>query len=109
MTSVLLAVVVSATPNDPWLSPDKALHFTVSAGIASAGYVGASYFTDDVPTRLAVGATAAAIAGIGKEVLDVLTYGYSSPKDLAWDALGVATGLVLTWLVNQLIVRVMLN
>lgn len=105
----LVMVMLSATPEDPWLSPDKALHFSVSAGISAGGYAAASFFTDDVPTKLAVGATLAGIAGIGKEVLDVLSYGYSSYKDLAWDALGITTGLVLSWLVNQLIVRVMLN
>lgn len=109
MLALALVFVTASTPNDPWLAPDKALHFCVSAGIASAGYVGASFFTDDEPTRLAVGATLAGIAGIGKEVLDVLTYGYSSYKDLAWDGLGITTGLVLSWLVNQLIVRVLLN
>lgn len=109
MVTAALVMFIAATPNDPWLAPDKALHFSVSAGIASAGYIGASFFTDDIPTRLAAGATLAAIAGIGKEVLDVLTYGYSSYRDLAWDALGITTGLVVTWLVNQLIVRVMLN
>ncbi len=109
MLALALSLVLSATPEDPWLAPDKALHFTVSAGIAAAGYAGASFFTDDVPTRLAVGASLAAIAGIGKEVLDVLSYGYSSYKDLAWDALGITTGLVLSWLVNQLIVRVLVN
>ena len=105
----LVLLTIAATPDDPWLGPDKALHFSVSAGISAGGYAAASFFTDDVPTRLAVGATIAGIFGIGKEVLDVLTYGYSSYKDLAWDALGITTGLILSWLVNQLIVRVMLN
>ncbi|MGV3625778.1 MAG: YfiM family protein [Archangium sp.] len=105
----LVMVTLAAAPNDPWIGPDKALHFSVSAGLSAGGYAAASFFTDDIPTRLAVGATLAGIAGIGKEILDVLTYGYSSYKDLAWDALGITTGLVLSWLVNQLIVRVMLN
>ncbi|PZR06657.1 MAG: hypothetical protein DI536_29510 [Archangium gephyra] len=108
MTSFLI-MALAAAPEDPWLGPDKALHFSVSAGLSAGGYAAASIFTDDVPTKLAVGATLAGVFGIGKEVFDVLSYGYSSYKDLAWDALGITTGLVLSWLVNQLIVRVMLN
>ena len=33
------AAFAQADP-DPWLAPDKALHFAVSAGIAGVGYSG---------------------------------------------------------------------
>jgi putative lipoprotein len=85
---------------DPWFAPDKALHFSFSAGLAGLGYGGAALFTEDRRVRLAVGAGVALTAGIAKELLDLTGLGRPSWKDLAWDVAGTAVGLVLSWLLD---------
>lgn len=101
---ILLSATAYAQSDDPWLSPDKGLHFAVSAGIASAGYASAAIFTRDVHVKFAVGLALSLAAGTGKEMLDAFRAGSdSSYKDLAFDALGIATGLVISWLVDFLI------
>lgn len=101
---LVLSAPAFAQADDPWLSPDKGLHFAVSAGIASAGYAGAAVFTRDRHVKFAVGLALSLAAGTGKEMLDAFRAGSdSSYKDLAFDALGIATGLVISWLVDFLI------
>lgn len=89
---------------DPWLGPDKALHFAFSAGIAAIGYGGTALFTEERGVRIAVGAGLALTAGIGKELLDLAVFGRASWKDLAWDVAGTAVGVVLSWLVDVFII-----
>jgi putative lipoprotein len=79
---------------DPWWGADKALHFSVSAGLAAAGYAGASLATDRRPVRLGAGAALALSAGIAKELLDGARGGDASWRDLTWDVVGTATGLL---------------
>lgn len=94
------------TPDpDPWFGPDKALHFTFSAGIAAVGYGGTALFTEDRGVRLAVGAGLALTAGIGKELLDLAGLGHPSWRDFAWDCAGTAVGVVLSWIVDVFIVQ----
>lgn len=101
---VLLSAPAFAQADDPWLSPDKGLHFAVSAGIASAGYASAALFTRDIHMKFGVGLALSLAAGAGKEMLDAVRPGStSSYKDLVFDALGIATGLVISWLVDFLI------
>lgn len=88
---------------DPWFAPDKALHFSFSAGIAGLGYGGAALFTEDRNVRLAVGAGLALTAGVTKELLDLAGLGQPSWKDLAWDLAGTATGVLLSWLLDLLV------
>jgi uncharacterized protein YfiM (DUF2279 family) len=86
---------------DPWLGRDKALHFGASAGLALAGYGGTALLTADQGHRLGVGASLALGAGIGKEIADRYTGGDPSLRDLAWDVVGTASGLVLAWLLDR--------
>jgi putative lipoprotein len=79
--------------------PDEVLHFGVSAGIAAGGYgVGLALF-DDRPAaraegpRLALGGSAALVAGVGKEIWDALGSGHPSWGDIVWDVLGTLVGL----------------
>ncbi len=95
--------------NDPWFAPDKALHFGLSAGITGAAYGITAAFTDDVRWRLGIGASVGLSAGIAKELFDLTGAGDPSWKDLAWDALGVATGLVLSWLIDVLVVTPLMH
>jgi putative lipoprotein len=98
--AVLCSVATTARadePEDPWFGQDKVIHYTVSAGIAGGGYVAGALIFDTRAHALAVGAGAAALAGIGKELADLGGYGDPSWKDLCWDGLGMVTGLALAW------------
>ena len=88
---------------DPWLGRDKVIHYGVSAGIAGAGYVAGALIFDTRAHALVMGAGAAALAGVGKELADLGGYGDPSWKDLAWDGLGLVTGLAVAWGVDLLI------
>jgi uncharacterized protein YfiM (DUF2279 family) len=104
---VLLAALLSgpaaAQERDPWLGPDKALHFSLSAALAGGGYaLGAALF-EEVPPRLAMGAGLALGLGIAKELYDLTGAGTPSWKDLTWDAIGVATGLAIAWAIDRFV------
>lgn len=88
---------------DPWFAPDKALHFSFSAGLAGLGYGGAALMTEDRGLRVAVGAGLALSAGIAKELADLAGLGHPSWKDLAWDVAGTAVGLLVSWLLDRFI------
>lgn len=82
---------------DPWVGPDKALHFGVSAGIAGAAYaVGAAVF-DARRDALILGGAIAITVGGAKELADLAGLGDPSWKDFAWDAMGTVTGLAIAW------------
>jgi putative lipoprotein len=109
---VVVAVVAGAIADapeahaadpDPWFGRDKALHFTISAGLASAGYGVTAAIADDRAWRLPVGATVALAAGVGKELYDLTGRGDASWRDLTWDVLGTATGLGVAWLIDHLV------
>src|SRR5262245_59599488 len=78
---------------DPWFGPDKALHFGASAALSAAGYGLAAARTRKTAPRFILGASLALAAGVGKELVDLRGGGTASYRDLAWDALGTATGL----------------
>ena len=52
-------------------------------------------------TRLLVGGSVAMGAGIAKELWDLAGHGDPSWRDLTWDALGTAFGLVIAWTVDH--------
>ena len=84
-----------AAPGDRWFGPDKLLHFTASAVIQSVAHTtlrsrGMRYGD---ASRGAAGMTAA--VGIGKELWDRERHADFSLRDLAWDAIGAASGAVL--------------
>jgi putative lipoprotein len=91
---------------DPWFARDKALHFGVSAGITIVGYAGASLKTDHRPTRRAAAILLGLTAGVSKEVWDAFGPGDASWRDLAWDVIGTATGVLfaagIDWLYQRL-------
>ena len=93
----------AAESDDPWLGQDKVIHYSVSAGIAGAGYVAGALIFDNRAHALGIGAAAATLAGVGKELADLGGYGDPSWKDLAWDGLGMVTGLAVAWGIDLLI------
>lgn len=92
-----------ATEVDPWFGQDKALHFSISAGLAGGGYGTTAALVDDRRWRLPVGATVALGAGVGKELYDLTGRGDPSWRDLAWDLGGTVTGLAVAWLIDRLL------
>ena len=96
--ALLLATPAAATAQtrpdpDPWFGRDKALHFGASAVITGGGYGITSAFSDSLALRIAFGAGAGLLAGVGKELLDMAGLGTPSWKDFTWDVLGVAVGV----------------
>jgi len=81
------------TGGDAWWGQDKALHFSLSLGIAAAGYGLSVWALDDrfAATGLSAGATIA--LGAAKEGLDAAGLGEPSWKDFAWDVVGTALGV----------------
>ena len=112
LSASMVTIVALALPSpargsdaDPWLGRDKALHFSASASLSVVGYAGAAFATDDRRARLGIGAGLALGAGIGKELWDLNGHGDPSLRDLAWDVVGTATGLLVAWTVDRLIHR----
>lgn len=102
-TALFSASTARASDADPWFGRDKALHFSVSAGLAGAGYGATAALSDDVRWRVPVGASVALGAGVAKELYDLTGRGDASWRDLTWDVIGTATGLGIAWLIDHLV------
>jgi putative lipoprotein len=91
---------------DPWFGRDKLIHFSASASLAVVGYASASMLTENRPTRIGAGAALAVSAGVAKELWDLDGHGDASWRDLSWDLVGAATGLLVSvgvdWAVHRM-------
>jgi putative lipoprotein len=108
LAAPLFASLLLASPSisaDEWFGRDKALHFGVSAAIASGGYGGARLASAGRATSFVIGGSIAAAAGLAKEGWDLAGHGDPSWKDLAWDAVGIAVGLALAYAIDRLVDR----
>lgn len=103
LACALAAPPARAADDDPWFGPDKALHFGVSAGIAAGGYAAGAALFESRGHALLLGGGLAAGAGIAKETADLAGLGDPSWKDLAWDGIGLITGLAVAWGLDLLI------
>ena len=90
---------------DPWFGRDKLIHFAASGSLAVVGYAGASMLTENRPVRIGAGATLALGAGVAKELWDLDGHGDASWRDLSWDLIGAATGLLVSFGVDWAIHR----
>jgi uncharacterized protein YfiM (DUF2279 family) len=88
---------------DPWWARDKQLHLLASGALATLGYGAAALADQPEPVRLAVGAGLGLGAGLAKEAVDLLGAGDASHRDLAWDLVGTASGLLLAWMADRVI------
>jgi putative lipoprotein len=102
--TILATLIVAAWPSraragdpDPWLGPDKALHFGASAVIAGGAYGVSATFARARYVRLLVGGGVALAAGAGKELYDLSGHGDPSWRDFTWDVLGTLVGLGVAW------------
>jgi putative lipoprotein len=104
---VLLASTARAQEQDPdpWFGRDKALHFAVSASLATLVYAGAALKTEDRPTRVAAAVVVALGAGILKETWDLAGHGDPSWRDLTWDVVGTTTGVLFAYAIDLVIGR----
>jgi len=102
----LLLAVIALSPSaraDEWFGSDKALHFGVSAAIASGSYALTTAFTDRRSIAFGVGAGVALGAGVAKESWDALGHGDPSWKDFTWDVVGTIAGLAFAYGVDLLV------
>ena len=105
---VLLALLLSPPalaqpPPDPWFAPDKALHFTATTLISGTGYGLSALATDKRWLRAVIGFGSAVAIGAAKETRDALGYGDPSWKDMTWNAIGAATGMLIAWGIDRLV------
>ncbi len=85
---------VPEVPADRWLGEDKLRHFALSFAATEMVYAGSSFGLDGDAALPAAAATGLAL-GIAKELRDRRAGLHFCLKDLAWDAAGVALGVVL--------------
>lgn len=90
--------------DDPWFGKDKALHLAATSTIAAGGYAVGAIAFEARGHALLFGGGLALTAGVVKEALDLGGLGQASWKDLAWDGIGTAAGLLVAWGVD-LVVR----
>jgi putative lipoprotein len=100
--ALLSTSTARASDVDPWFGRDKALHFSVSVGLAGGSYGAAAAVSDDRRWRLPAGASVALGAGVAKELYDLTGRGDASWRDLTWDVIGTAIGLGIAWLIDHL-------
>jgi uncharacterized protein YfiM (DUF2279 family) len=81
---------VLAQARDRWFAEDKVRHFFTSYGVAALGYGSTRLVGFGHHDAMKLSLAGAAVAGIGKEVLDVRRGGPFSLRDLVYDAAGIA-------------------
>lgn len=101
--SLSLPGVAAAQDADPWFGTDKGLHFSASLGLAAGGYGLGAVIFDDAPARVLSGAAVGLGAGVAKELADLAGLGDPSWRDFAWDLVGTAVGVTLSWLIDRAI------
>jgi putative lipoprotein len=102
--AALLALPASpAAARDEWFGRDKALHFGATFVLGGAGYATGAALSGEPVVRFGVGAAVGMGAGIAKEMYDRTSGGDPSLRDLTWDAVGTATGLLTAWLIDRFV------
>jgi putative lipoprotein len=91
---------------DSWFGRDKLIHFAAAGSLAVVGYANASMLTENRPVRAGAGAALAVGAGVAKELWDLDGHGDASWRDLGWDLIGAATGVLVAagvdWAVHRM-------
>jgi uncharacterized protein YfiM (DUF2279 family) len=86
--------------NSGWLSADKPRHFAISGTTTVLVTAVVDYAGGSENMALVAGITTSALIGATKEWLDQRAGRFVDPKDLVWDAAGIAVGAVLTRLIK---------
>ncbi|GHG63281.1 hypothetical protein [Comamonas sp. JC664] len=100
---VSTAPAAHAASGDEWFGPDKPKHFAACFVLAGAGYGGGALLFDEPYARWLTGAGLAMGVGVAKELYDLGRGTTFSTKDLAWDAIGTASGLAVSYVVDRLL------
>ena len=79
---------------DRWVGVDKVKHMALSFFVQSMGYSAARATGAGHGSSLALASVVTAVTGVGKEVHDRRTTGFSA-RDLAWDAAGAGAATLL--------------
>ena len=103
LTVALFSGNAAASDSDPWLGPDKALHFGVSAALAAGGYAASSPWLGTRNERALAGSLFSLTLGAGKELYDLTGRGDPSWRDFTWDVVGTAVGVALAVGVDALL------
>jgi putative lipoprotein len=98
-------VSARARADDAFFAADKRLHFSISAAAALTCELALNSFDLPAPVHYPLALGLPLGLGFGKELFDYARGGQASRADLSWDILGVATGLLVafvleTWLIG---------
>ena len=99
--ALALAPRARAAEPDPWFGRDKALHFGATFALAGGGYAGTALASPRESVRAAAGAGLGLGAGVAKEVYNRYSGGDPSWRDLTWDVVGTASGVLVAWLLDR--------
>lgn len=90
-----LGLALQVRAADPWLGADKVKHFFVTFFVQSVAYSTLRATNVGHESSLLGSGALALGVGLGKELVDRRRTGRFSPRDLAWDAAGVAAASLL--------------
>lgn len=82
-------------PADPWFAEDKAKHFFMAFAATGFAYGAARSVGLGSDAALVTAGTGTMAAGVGKELHDRRAGGRFSTRDLVWNVVGIAAGLVV--------------
>lgn len=92
--------------SEMWLSPDKGLHFLVSASVAACTYGWTLKRHPGGRTRAVIVALGAVtLLGLTREASDAWLGKYFSEKDILWNSLGVVLGIAVVSPIQHVVSR----
>jgi len=87
--------------SDAWWGKDKQKHLLVSLSVSAATYVWLGHSGVESSLRMGVTTLLVLSAGALKEARDAMGYGHPSWKDMTWNVIGTAVGLVVAYVVER--------
>lgn len=90
-----------ARADDAFFGADKSLHFSISAAAALTCELALDSFELPAPLHYPLALALPLGLGFGKELFDYARGGQASRADLTWDILGVATGLLVAFVLEK--------
>lgn len=105
LAALLLAALLLAPSSAAadGLRRDDRLHFGVSLGLGAGAYALSVPLVEPPWARATIGATFALLVGVAKELRDLAGYGDPEWRDLGFDVLGTATGVLFAWALDRLV------
>jgi putative lipoprotein len=91
----------SARVDEAFFGADKSLHFSISAAAALTCELALNSFQLPASLHYPLALALPLGLGFGKELLDYARGGQASRADLTWDILGVATGVLVAFVLEK--------